>query len=365
MTPRERLEAVLAGDIPDRVPFFPVLRFWWAQQEERGLLPERWKGEKGLAQLHAEVPCGVYWPPENHWRKEYSRCTEKSKTRDFERVTVYETPSGTLQRVERFLPESQCWAPVSWPVSSRQDLRALCFLAADRRFVPDTAAFLRVAQDWGDQGLPLLLPPVRSPICALVYEWTGVEGLSYLLADCPTDVEAALRALEAADDPVFEILCRWPHAPLVELNDNLSSEVMTGLVRRFGMETYARRAAELHAAGKLVSVHIDGTLRGLLPLFAELGFDCMEGLTPLPTGDVDIRDLRRLAGPGIRLWGGLPGALFSPTFPEKEFRKAVIHALQVCGQDPRFILGIGDLLPPDGILGRVKWVSELVESNDA
>ncbi|HVP18759.1 MAG TPA: hypothetical protein VMU36_07165 [Spirochaetia bacterium] len=361
MTPRERLETVLAGGTPDAVPFFPVLRFWWAQQEEKGTLPERWKGEGGLARLHAEVPCGTYWPPENHWRKEYSRCAEKSETRGFERVTVYETPRGALRRVERFLPESQCWAPIEWPVKSRVDLRALCFLAADRRFLPDTDAFLECVREWGSQGLPLLLPPVRSPICALVYEWTGVECLSFLLADCPAEVEGALKVLTDADDPVFEILCRWPCAPLVEMNDNLSSEVMAGLVRRFGMQTYARRASELHAAGKLVSVHIDGTLRGLLPLFPGLGFDCMEGLTPLPAGDLDIQDLRVLAGPNIRLWGGLPGAIFSPTFPEEEFRRAVAHALDVVRKDHRFILGIGDLLPPDGILDRVKWVSSLVE----
>ena len=76
MTPREQLQTVLDGGVPDRLPFFPVLRFWWAQQEERGTLPERWKGEEGLARLHAEIPCGLHWPPENHWRTAYDRCRE-------------------------------------------------------------------------------------------------------------------------------------------------------------------------------------------------------------------------------------------------------------------------------------------------
>jgi hypothetical protein len=365
MTPRERLQAVLDGGIPDRTPFFPVLRFWWSQQEENRALPERWRGEEGLVRLHEEIPCGLHWPPENHWRTSYGRCREVRETRGLERVTDYETPVGTLRRIERRLPESQCWAPVSWPVHTRDDLRSLRFLAADRGFVPDYDAFRSTAQTWGEQGIPLLLPPTRSPICALVYEWTGVEGLSFLLADYPEEVETSLDALEQADEPVFQVLCGWPDAPLVEFNDNLSSEVMTGLVRRFGMESYRQRIGQLHGAGKLVSVHIDGTLRGLLQLFGGLGFDCAEGITPLPAGDVDVQDLRRLAGPGLRLWGGLPGAIFSPTFPQGAFRRAVLRALDACRRDPRFILGIGDLLPPDGLLDRVRWVSSVVEPGGA
>lgn len=189
-----------------------------------------------------------------------------------------------------------------------------------------------------------------------------MEGLTYLAADYPADVEGTLKALQRADDPVFEILCQWPDAVLVEFNDNLSSEVMTGFIRRYGKDYYAQRNQQLHLAGKLVSVHIDGTLRGLLRMLGELGFDCAEGITPLPTGDVDIQDLRALAGESMRLWGGLPGAIFSPTFPTEDFCRVAVHALEVCRRDPRLILGTGDLFPPDGILERIRWVSDLVES---
>jgi len=362
MRPRERLETVLRGGIPDRVPFYPVLRFWWEQQEEKKALPEIWREERGLVRLHADMQAGIYWPPENQWLTKYSQCSEKRKLHGLDRITEYETPVGCLNRVERLLPESQCWAPVLWPVKSREDLRVLRYFAADRRFLPDQDSFHSVVQMWGDNGIPLLLPPTRSPICALVYEWTGVEALSYLLADFPREVEATLKVLDEADNSIFETLCRWPNGQIVEFNDNLSSEVMTGLIRRFGKDNYARRIESLHAAGKFVSVHIDGTLKGLLELFGQLGFDCAEGITPQPTGDVDIKDLRSLAGPRIVLWGGLPGATFSPTFPEEDFRHVVLHAIDVCRRDPRFILGIGDILPPDGILDRVKWVGELVES---
>lgn len=113
MTLKERLLAALQGKLPDRVPFFPVLRFWWAQQEEKGILPERWKTENGLVRLHSEYLAGLHWPPENHWHVAYGRCSERRKIHDLERITDYDTPLGALQRIERFLPESQCWAPVS------------------------------------------------------------------------------------------------------------------------------------------------------------------------------------------------------------------------------------------------------------
>ncbi|HYA22418.1 MAG TPA: hypothetical protein VEG31_04550, partial [Thermoproteota archaeon] len=108
--------------------------------------------------------------------------------------------------------------------------------------------------------------------------------------------------------------------------------------------------------------HIDGTLRGLLTLLRETGVDCAQSLTPAPMGDLDVAELRRAAGEGIVLWGGLPGALFSRTYPADILVRMMHEILDVYSDDRRFIVGVADQVPPDGEIQRARMITDIVES---
>jgi hypothetical protein len=69
--------------------------------------------------------------------------------------------------------------------------------------------------------------------------------------------------------------------------------------------------------------------------------------------------MRALAGPDLILWGGVPAAYFSPVYPEGALRDIVMECIRYHLGGP-FILGVCDQVPPDGIIQRVKLVSELV-----
>jgi len=69
---------------------------------------------------------------------------------------------------------------------------------------------------------------------------------------------------------------------------------------------------------------------------------------------------RELAGrPDLVLWGGLPGAIFSRSFPEKRFLALVREVLDAWAGTP-FILGTADQVPPDGDIERCRMVSEIM-----
>jgi len=125
---------------------------------------------------------------------------------------------------------------------------------------------------------------------------------------------------------------------------------------------YRRRTSQLHSAGKLIYVHIDGTLRGLLPLLQETGVDCAQSLTPAPMGDLTVAELRRTAGEDIVLWGGLPGALFSRTYPAETLMGILDEILDSCSDDRRFIVGVADQVPPDGEIQRARMITDVIES---
>jgi uroporphyrinogen-III decarboxylase len=193
----------------------------------------------------------------------------------------------------------------------------------------------------------------------------GVTATVYALADEPSLVERAVEAMAATDDPYYEIAGR-SKAPVAYIGENLTSEVVSpALFDRFYAPYYRRRSDQLHEAGKPVYVHIDGTLRGLLPRLAATGIDCAQSLTPAPVGDVAIEDLRGVAGPGIILWGGVPGVYFSPQYPEHQLRESVRRCLVNYRDDGAFMLCVADQVPPDADIDRVRRVSELVEQEGA
>jgi HD-GYP domain-containing protein (c-di-GMP phosphodiesterase class II) len=64
---------------------------------------------------------------------------------------------------------------------------------------------------------------------------------------------------------------------------------------------------------------MDGTLKGLIKMVAETGFDVLDALTPAPEGDLEIEEISEKAGPDPILCGGLPGPHFTPRVSDKEF----------------------------------------------
>jgi hypothetical protein len=124
-------------------------------------------------------------------------------------------------------------------------------------------------------------------------------------------------------------------------------------------ETWTGR---IRAAGKISCIHMDGTLRGLLARVASAGFDFIEAMTPAPAGDVPVGEWAKLAGSNRRvLWGGLPGVYFTDKVGEAEFERHAREVMDVMRREPRYVLGVADQVPPDGLESRVRRVADLVE----
>ena len=147
-------------------------------------------------------------------------------------------------------------------------------------------------------GLPCIGLP-RSPLPAFFVEWAGVQNGSYLLTDCPEKCAEALRLMEEQESPIIDAVCELA-PPLVHFPDNLSSDCMTSLYDDHLAGVHRRRIERLHAAGVKCAVHLDGTVKGLLPKLIASGFDAIEALTPKPGGDLDVEEIRMLADPHAR-----------------------------------------------------------------
>jgi len=370
MLPAERLEAMFKGEKPDKVPWLADLTYWYESQVKRGMLSAKYQGDEGRLRLYKELGCGaheeLYMPVH---RVRFEKCSvktfvEQTKRGEVIRRTVYYTPIGILEKVEKYSPVSFSTSILKYPVSSPRDLKVLAYLYRDMDIECNREMFSRqeyLIELWKGWGIVSSLPP-RTPFARMVVEWAGALNTFRFYWRHRESLDEAVEEMALKDDIIYDIIRESP-ATFVYFGENLSSDIISPrFFKEYFLDYYKKRSSELHSAGKYIYVHIDGRLKGLLSLIAESGVDCAQSLTPWPAGDLKVEEFRREArDPNIILWGGVPGVLFSKEYSESTFREIVEKAVKVAREDRRFVIGVADQVPPDGIIKRVKLVTKVVE----
>ena len=190
----------------------------------------------------------------------------------------------------------------------------------------------------------------------------GIMSVTMIAMNLPEEFQDLLEVMKHAFDQAAQIAVESP-AEVLMIPENLSSEMVGPEFFELYMRAYQEEwTTKIREAGKYSYIHIDGTLAGLLKQEASVGFSVLEALTPHPVGDLKWEDLADYAGDSKSiLWGGIPGAYFTPNVSEEEFERHVIGIIEIMLKEPRYVLGVADQVPPDGLEESVKRVGELVE----
>lgn len=289
MTIRERILAAMRWQTPDRVP---LTVYDW-------MLP-RGGTERSLRE--AGVGLIVRLPPH---RVEYRQVEAVSREywergRKYVRRTL-RTPVG---EVSQLLEPDPAYETSNWIhehfLKGPDDYRTMEYIVRDPIYRDNHAAIREAARRVGEDGI-VFVRVAKSPIQEILYQMAGLEqfALDYherrdlldSLHACMVERYQALYALAAAA-PV-EIL---------QLGDNIAADVVgSERFRTYLMPEYVKLSAALAGTGKLVAVHMDGRLKGLLPEIAAARFDILEAMTPPPMGDVSVK-AARAAWPDKALW---------------------------------------------------------------
>ena len=356
---RDRILNVLQGRAPDFVPWFGDLDYWISSMRKRGTLPEEYAGD-GYFKLHRDLGVGFYLQGYFPYDTAYEGVEiEEKQEGDVFRRTL-RTPVGSLTSEMRYLPDTFSWAHVHHLLKGIDDLPAYLYLVEHTTFAPNYTEAARRKGLVGDNGVVLCYLP-RSPFMELVTDVAGLENLVFLMADWPEETTRLLEAMEIQADLAAEIALASP-AECLMIPENLSSEMVGADYYLRFLRPYEKKWTDrIRAAGKFSFIHMDGTLQGLIRLVAESGFDVLEALTPLPSGDMSWAEIAEAVPSGPILWGGLPGVLFTPHVSDEEFEAHLEGILETMRTSRRFVLGVADQVPPDAIWSRVAKIHERVE----
>jgi uroporphyrinogen-III decarboxylase len=361
MTERERVLALLRGGRPDRVPWFGDLDYWATALIGRGRKPPDFKASDAYIDWHRDLRVGFYLQGYFPFRAIIEGCRIADWAEGHARRRRIETPRGTLTETWTWLPESFAEAPTEHLVKSATDLAAYRSLFEHTRYEPDYAFAETRARQAGDQGIVLCYLP-KSPFMQMVALDAGIAAVAEIAADAPDELRETLAVVRAAHDRAAQIAVSSP-AEVLMIPENLSSEVVGPRFYELYMRDYHERwSREISAAGKFSCVHLDGTLRGLLRQVAGAGFTFIEAMTPAPVGDLAVDRWAEWCGSGgsrTVFWGGLPGSYFTDKVSDTEFERHTREVLRIMSSEPRYVLGVADQVPPDGLERRVRRVAEL------
>lgn len=358
MTFRERHLAIFRHEPIDRVVWQPRLETWISWNRAQGKLPERY-AKLDYFGIYDDLNCSI------RGYGLFNRCLVAEQTGDVE-VTLTEepdgrrlttrTPVGTITQFEYITELARQIR--EFPVKTVADFPVLEYLLRHTIYRWDEAAYAEADAQMGQRGAPTLYVP-RINLQRLIIQYTGFEPVYYLMQDHPAEMERLLETLNETDDLIYDVVCQCP-IEIINFGDNVAGEfVSPKIFERWYLPHYQKRSAQLHAAGKKCHSHWDGAAKPLLPYAQDTGMDGIEALTPVPQGDVTLKEIKQGLGDDMILIDGIPCTHFMPQHSYEEvaeFTKKIIDMFA-----PNLVLGISDEISQPGDIEKVRLVSEIVE----
>ncbi len=333
MTGRERLLAVVNGEIPDRVPFSPNIGQWFTAHKARGTLPTDLSGCENEVDAMKKMGCDIF-------SRRVSDATrrvlgdglkiERTPLREIDpsgpegtRTRVC-TPHGTLTSDSVFQPESHtCYERDYFWKDFKRDLPAVKYWVEHGDYHFDAERYREAEQRVGEDGLVIAYAQ-ETPLKKLI----NLAGAQNALLWCFDD-EAPVRELMEMHTEKCTVFAREFAASdafgMISM-DNLDSKFFSPtFFDRFCSDHYSRIGTILHEAGKFFYAHACGSVSALKAHVAKVQLDGLEGAPHAPLGDIDLPEFRDTI-PYDRhiVWGGMTcHELEEPEGAKKRIREHV------------------------------------------
>jgi len=358
MNNRDRTMAVFTRGRADRLLWQPRLHYWYDMNRARGKLPKKYEG-LGILEIYDDLGAS---PRGYHYFNDTIRCIEGAGVqllrKEDERYiySEYRTPKGNLREIAGKTEYGTASMRVEYFLKTIEDFEVLTYILKHQSFEFDKDLYEERDRLLGNRSEPIITVPHGS-IQRLSIEYMGFQKAVVALWKHREEVERLLQAFDEYDDGRFRLIKETPFK-IVNFGDNIDEGLCPpSLFERYMRPYYQRRTKELHEVGKFCTSHWDGRIKSVLSYAGKTGLDGLECVPPEPQGNITLDELKKGLN-GMILVDGIPATHFLPLVGYEELRTFVYQVLELFA--PNIILGISDMLPPNGDIEKVRMVSKIV-----
>ena len=317
---KERINAVLHHDRPDKVPFAPYDNLIPRGDFEREM---RNRG-MGLCARRSSIRSEML----DVWTESYSHGDMVE--------TIYHTPIGdvsTRRRTHLGRISDSGSIRLEWMIKSVADYGPVIFMIDNTVFHSNEAGYHKPVRDLGVDGI------VRDSGLSPPYD--SSEGYFGLLKwateqyDHPEHFARLLEALERRAERLFPCVADSP-AEFIAFG-GLSGSYSPREFEQYVLPFYQKYVPLLHEKGKICAMHAHSSnLSAFKQLIAQTGMDVIEAFTPPPIGDLSVAEARKAWGDETIIWTNFPETVF---WHGEEYTKE--YTIDLLTGDPTGMLVIG------------------------
>jgi len=362
MSQKQRILAVARGECLDKLPFGARIDLWYNYNSAHDTLPERYKGRNHV-DIMRDLGAGVQYRYYSVVREEYQDMEILQKDEPPYKITEFMTPLGSVRKTLLFTPTEGPWIGYEWEklFKSEKDYPIIKYVLEHTIPVEDLG-YYEACQQVGEDGLVITGVYPWSPVQRVMREIMGYERFFYELADHPKEVEELIEIMKDLDRKKYEIAVKLD-LEIFSVCANWSDDIHTPVFKKYFIPWFQEIADLLHAHGKLAMAHVDGENKRLIPFFLDTHIDVFEAWTPAPMTQVTTAEFRKALGDKATIWGGVPATLFEPTYSDEEFDNYILNLFKEIAPGYNFIVGMGDNLPFDGKIERVRRIVDLIDKH--
>ena len=378
MNSRERLLSALAHKIPDRVPWSGLVNDYFLNfhKSELGDMTAPDFLKEAGADLFNWLGMEAKSPGVEVQTYKGSRLSGKDKSGNWlvefynyiSNIDYYKsdanmtitrkfiTPLGELTAKFTYTLGSQTVFISEFPVKKIEDYRIFTYMIESLEYEDLGRYFADAEIKTGEFGINAAVLH-STPVYELIQCFMGMESFHYFFFDYRS------KTLELIDS-IFKkfIQCYEIHAktciPAIVIPEDASTTLYSpAFFDEYLGPVINEYCRIINNKDKISVVHACGHLNGLKESFSRINTDCIESVSPPPTGNVSIKEFKK-ALPGICIMGGIPANCYLMDLDNfKEYVGRLILENKSGGD---FILSSGDSVPANAKIDNIKAISGLV-----
>jgi hypothetical protein len=361
---RQRLQAILHRQPPDRIPWIPRLLLWYNARVLTNTLPARWQG-RSLREIERDLGLGTPARDGVIYTQRYEEVDIVERHEGERLIIEHHTPVGTVRTVERItrdLAEQGLPGRIEeYPLKTPADYRVWEWVVEHTYWDPAYEVYEAYDAEIGADGLPMVQVG-DVPLHEFAQTLAGYEHAFLQMADYPREVDHLLSLMtEVQRERQWPVIVDSPAGFFLH-GQHLSSQFTPPrLFERYVLPYYQEFTARLHEHGKYVAMHADNDTSSILHYIEQAGWDVVECFVTAPMVPLTLEQARAAWGDQVIIWGGLPSTFLSPHVPLHELEDYVHYIFDTIAPGDAFILGVADNVMPDSDIERVARVTEIVQ----